>query len=200
MMHAEEPKEPVSSPEDWVILYGDYLFNYSVSRVNDKDMAMDLVQETFLAALGARNTFEGRSSERTWLISILKRKVVDHYRKSYRRKEDALQDSHSSQGISGSPFHQEGKMQGHWMAGRVPHDWKITADKALENEELRIIIAKCVAALPEKWNAVFTLRVIEELASEDVCKELGITASNLWVILHRAKLQLRECIEKNWLK
>ncbi|MBN1598770.1 MAG: sigma-70 family RNA polymerase sigma factor [Bacteroidales bacterium] len=197
-----QPSEPDknTTPEKWVELYGDYLYNYAFSRINKKDLSYDLVQETFLAALSARKSFEGRSSEKTWLTSILKRKIVDHYRKEFRNKEHHIIDKNFSEEKEDLPFYSSGEFQGHWRADRVPKDWHIRADEALENEELRKIIELCISVLPEKWAAVFTLRIIEELASEDVCKELEITASNLWVILHRAKLQLRDCVEKNLLK
>jgi len=199
-MITDTQKEHNFSPENWVELYGDFLYNYAISRVNSSETAFDLVQDTFLAGLSAKGSFEGRSSVKTWLISILKRKIIDYYRKNYRSKEDNILDKNFSEGKEDLPFYSDGEMQGAWRADRTPQDWNIAADKALENDELREIIARCVQALPEKWESVFTLRVIEELASEEVCKELGITASNLWVILHRAKLQLRDCVEKNWLK
>lgn len=187
------------TPTKWVELYGDYLYNYAISRVNNQQVALDLVQDTFLGALSAIESFEGRSSEKTWLISILKRKIIDHYRKSSRSKEEALVDKNFNQDKEDLPFYTEGEMQGFWRADRYPQDWNITAEKAIENKELKAIIERCISDLPEKYAAVFTLRVIEEITSEEVCKELGITASNLWVILHRAKLQLRDCIENNWL-
>lgn len=192
--------ENSAAPENWVKLYGDYLFNYAVSRVNNQQLALDLVQDTFLGALSAIKSFEGRSTEKTWLISILKRKIIDHYRKSSRNKEEALIDKNFNEDKEDLPFYSEGEMQGYWRADRVPQDWNISTDKALENEELKAIIEKCISVLPEKFAAVFTLRVIEEITSDEVCKELGITASNFWVIMHRAKLQLRDCIENNWLK
>lgn len=187
------------SPSKWVELYGDYLFNYAISRVNDQQVALDLVQDTFLGALSALESFEGRSTEKTWLISILKRKIIDYYRKNARSKEDAILDKGFGENKDDLPFYAEGEMQGYWRADRYPQDWNITVDKAIENEELKAIIEKCIAGLPKKYAAVFTLRVIEEISSVEVCKELDITASNLWVILHRAKLQLRDCIENNWL-
>lgn len=196
--HAEASNP--TPPEQWAEVYGDYLFNYAISRLNDKHLALDMVQETFLAALAARERFEGRSSEKTWLISILKRKIIDHYRKNYRNREDTILDKNYHEGKEELPFYADGEMAGHWKADRVPQDWQISAEKALENEELRKIIEACVGALPEKWSAVFVLRVIEEINTDEVCKELNISSSNLWVIIHRAKLQLRDCIEKNWLK
>jgi len=186
-------------PEKWVGLYGDYLYNYAISRVNNVEQAYDLVQDTFLAALNAQSSFEGRSSEKTWLISILKRKIIDYYRKEGRKKEHKLIDKNYHEGKEALPFHTEGDMKGHWIDERTPADWKISADSAIENEELSEILKKCIELLPEKWNSVFVLRMVEELETEEVCKELGITASNLWVILHRSKLQLRDCVEKNWI-
>jgi RNA polymerase sigma-70 factor (TIGR02943 family) len=190
----------IATPVKWVELYGDYLFNYAISRVSNQQVALDLVQDTFLGALSALESFEGRSTEKTWLISILKRKIIDHYRKSSRSKEDQLIDKNFAVDKDDLPFYSEGDMKGYWRADRVPQDWNISSEKALENEELKAIIEQCISGLSEKYAAVFTLRVIEEITSEEVCKELEITASNLWVILHRAKLQLRDCIENNWLK
>ena len=188
-----------TSPEKWVDLYGDYLFSYARSRVNDNEQAYDLVQDTFLAALGARTSFEGRSSEKTWLISILKRKIIDHYRKTGRKKELNLLDRDFGEEKGTLPFYPDGNMEGHWTEERAPSDWRISPEGAVENEELKDVLAKCIGLLPDKWESVFALRVVEEMETEEVCKELDITASNMWVILHRAKLQLRECVEKNWI-
>ena len=188
-----------SSPEKWVDQYGDYLYNYAISRVNDSEQAYDLVQDTFLAALGALSSFEGRSSEKTWLISILKRKIIDHYRKTGRKKEHNLLDKDFMEEEESLPFYRDGNHQGHWTDNRAPSDWRISPDSAVENEELKEVLAKCIGLLPDKWESVFALRVVEGMETEEVCKELDISASNLWVILHRAKLQLRECVEKNWI-
>lgn len=188
-----------TTPEKWVELYGDYLFNYAISRVNDKDQAYDIVQDTFLAALKAQKNFEGRSTEKTWLISILKRKIIDLYRKNSRNKEHKLLDKNFNEGREALPFEADGDNQGHWKNDKTPADWQISPDSAVENEELRDILKNCIGLLPDKWNSVFAMRVVEEMETEEVCKELDITASNLWVILHRAKHQLRECVEKNWI-
>lgn len=194
-----EDKDKVS-PNSWVGLYGDYLYNYTYSRINDSQLAYDLVQDTFLAALSALSSFEGRSTEKTWLFSILKRKIIDYYRKNSRKKELNIIDKNFSEGKENLPFYDSGDMQGSWIEDRTPQDWHISASDSLENEELRNIINKCISVLPAKWASVFTLRMVEELSSDEVCKELEITSSNLWVILHRSKLQLRDCVEKNWLK
>lgn len=179
------------TPEKWVGDHGDYLYNYAYSRVMSKSLAEDLVQDTFVAALKAMHSFQGKSSEITWLISILKRKVIDHYRKSSTTKEIS-----SSEFVK--PFNEDGPMQGHWIMERTPKEWPHELDDVLHREEFRKILEVCLSFLPDNWKAVFILKVIDEINSDEVCKELGCTPSNLWVMLHRARLKLRECIEMKW--
>lgn len=183
------------NPDKWVDLYSDYLYNYAYSRVNSRETALDLVQDTFIAALKGMEKFEGRSTEKTWLVSILKRKTIDHYRKAYRNKETSLNEAITSN----NPFEDSGDLKGNWKQDRTPASWGNDAEKRLENEEFNGVLQECIERLPDKHAAVFTLQVMEEMKSDEVCKELEITSSNLWVILHRARTQLRECIEKNWI-
>lgn len=180
------------NPEQWVEVHGDYLYNYAVSRVRSKETAEDLVQETFISALKAKANFRGESTELTWLMSILKRKVIDFYRKRGASKEVAASNF-------SKPFQGEEGMSGHWIMERAPKDWQKESHSPLREEEFQSIMAMCLEQLPEKWQAVFVLKVMEEIQSDEVCKEIGCSPSNLWVILHRARLKLRECIEKNWL-
>jgi len=107
-------------------------------------------------------------------------------------------DANYHEGKEELPFQSEGIRAGSWKEDRTPQDWGIAPDAAMENDELGNMLLHCMSILPEKWRAVFSLRVVDELDTETVCKELDITSSNLWVILHRAKLQLRECVERNW--
>lgn len=182
-----------TNPSDWVNNHGDYLYNYAYSRVQSKETAEDLVQETFISALKSKDSFRGDSSEVTWLIAILKRKVIDFYRKESRKKETPASQFNS-------PFSESGDYEGHWIMDRVPKDWNIKYDDPMRQTEFLFVLEVCLAALPIKWKSVFVLKVMEEIKSDDVCKEVGCTPSNLWVILHRARLQLRECIETRWLK
>ena len=196
-------KEPVNKnsadtvrldPARWVEVHGDYLYNYAYSRVRSKELAEDLVQDTFIAGLKAGKSFKGKSSEITWLISILKRKVIDHYRKMSTRNEMVSSEF-------ASPFHKEGSDdEGHWILDRAPKHWESELDDPVNRKEFRKILDECLANLPRKWQAVFVLRMVDGINSEKVCKELGCTSSNLWVMLHRARLKLRECIEIKWLK
>ncbi|OFY49077.1 MAG: hypothetical protein A2W85_16630 [Bacteroidetes bacterium GWF2_41_31] len=181
------------TPENWVENHGDFLFNFAYSRVRYRQVAEDLVQECFLSALKSRQHFRGESSERTWLTAILKRKVIDFYRKQT-TKSDSSEDSFSS------PFIKEGPFQGRWLRERSPKPWSPTADEHLNQEEFMGVLKVCLDHLPENWRAIFVLRFIEEMESDEICKELGCSASNLWIIIHRTRLKLRECVEKGWLK
>lgn len=189
----------ILEPRLWVERYGDYLFNFAIVRVNDTAKAEDLVQETFFSGLKGKDNFQGKSSERTWLISILKRKIIDTYRKQYSSKESSLSDY--EQDISDGDFYRsEGPFKGHWLEGKGPHSHSLMPDGEMEQKELATIIQACISRLPPNLAAAFVMKMIDESESEEVCKELGITPSNLWVMLHRARLKMRQCIESKWLK
>lgn len=182
----------------WLERYGDYLFNFAITRVSDAEKAEDLVQETFLAGLKGKKNFQGKSSERTWLISILKRKIIDTYRKRASSKESSLTAFENS--VSDSDFYRtDDPFKGHWLEGKGPHSNSFLPEGEIENEELRRIIEKCIELLPPNLASVFIMKMIDEDPSDEICKELDITSSNLWVILHRARLKLRNCLEINWL-
>ena len=187
-MNQEDSKHTLD-PNKWIDTYADYLFNYAVVRVNNSDIAKDLVQETFFAGLKSAKNFEGKSTERTWLVSILKRKIIDYYRKINSKKGQAEVRMN---------FYDNGDNEGNWIEERVPQSWNNEAEKTIENQELKNQIDHCIEALPEKYAMVFRMKTIQEFETEEICKELNITPSNLWVIIHRARTQLRNCMEKNW--
>jgi len=185
-------------PSSWVENHGDYLFNFAIVRVNDREKAEDLVQETFLAGLKAQDKFQGKSSERTWLISILKRKIIDTYRKKYSSRESSM--TAYEQDLSDGDFYRsEDPFKGHWLEGKGPHSKSLLPEGELEEEELMEIIRFCIKHLPPHLAAAFVMKMIDEADSDEICKELGITTSNLWVMLHRARLKMRSCVESNWL-
>ena len=182
------PKHQID-PNKWISLYSDYLFNFTISRVNDRDLAKDLVQDTFFAGLKSMKNFKGEASERTWLVSILKRKIIDHYRKINSNKGKAeVRMSYNS----------DSESEGDWLEERVADPFDKTAEDTLENEELGNAIYNCLGKLPEKQAEVFRKKTIEGLDTETICNELNITASNLWVIIHRARTAMAACMEKNW--
>ncbi|MFL0065846.1 sigma-70 family RNA polymerase sigma factor [Tenacibaculum maritimum] len=182
-------KKNLLNPGTWVDTYADYLFNYAIARVNNSDIAKDLVQETFFAGLKSAKNFEGKSTERTWLVSILKRKVIDYYRKINSKK---------GQAEVRMSFYDDGDNEGSWIEERVPQSWGNEVEKTIESKELKDQIDRCIDYLPEKYAMVFRMKTIQEFETEEICKELDITPSNLWVIIHRARTQLRKCMEENW--
>ena len=189
-------EERLESPEQWLNLYGNDLYRFALIRVREKHIAEDLVQETLLSALKARGGFDGRSSARTWLISILKRKIIDHYRKSWRTV--SVNDQEKLEREASSFFKSEGRWVGVWRDDLGPKAWGGNPGAELESREFLAVLRVCLAGLPQTLANVFTLRELDELSAEDICKELNITASNLWVSLHRARLRLRNCLERNW--
>lgn len=190
--------EHIVDPQYWVERYGDYLFNYAVVRVNERGKAEDLVQETFLAGLKARDRFRGESTERTWLTSILKRKIIDTYRKKYTSKETSFGE-HEQTVFDGDFYRSEEPFRGHWLEGMGPNSHSLLPEGELEQAELMKFIRLCIENLQPQLAAAFTLKMIDEEDSDTICKELGITSSNLWVMLHRARLRMRDCLEKKWL-
>jgi len=189
---AESKTNSPLRPQDWVDQHGDYLFRYAMLRLNnDTQLAEDLVQETFLAAIKAIATYQGNSAERTWLVSILKNKIIDHYR---RKKSNLFEQSD----FQNEEFINQGEPAGAWKVEFAPQDWGDTPEKAFEQQEFTFIFRKCLAALPQNLAAVFALRELDGLDTDTICKELSISASNVWVILHRARTSLRRCLELNW--
>ncbi len=177
------------NPNKWIDLYSDYLFNYTITRVKDRETAQDLVQETFFAGLKSMKNFKGQASERTWLISILKRKIIDHYRKINSNKGKAEVRMN---------LNFDGENEGDWLEQRVADPYDKTAENNLENTELGLAIHNCISKLPSKQAQVFKMKTLLGYDTETICNELGITASNLWVLIHRARTSLASCMEKNW--
>lgn len=177
------------NPNNWISEYSDYLFNYTISRVNDREMAQDLVSETFLAGLKSMSNFKGEASERTWLISILKRKIIDYYRKI---------NSNKGKAEVRMSYNNEADAEGDWLEERVADPFDKTAEDKLENSELGNAIHECLGKLPQKQADVFKMKTILGYDTETICNDLNITASNLWVIIHRARTALADCMEKNW--
>ena len=181
----------IGNPELWVDNYGDFLYRFALARVKDPSVAEDLVQETFLAALRARENFKRRSSGRTWLIAILKHKIVDHIRKKIR--EPATDKIETLTDMAAPDFDDGGK----WNIR--PNQWAVNPGNIYEQKEFLDVLYHCLAELPERLAEAFVKREMDGLSTEEVCKELGITATNSWVMLYRARMSLRRCLENNWL-
>jgi len=179
------------NPNKWIDLYADYLFNYTITRIDDAELAKDIVQETFFSGLKAMKNYRGDASERTWLVSILKRKIIDQYRKMNSKKGKAEIRVN---------FYEDGDKKGNWLEECVPQTWDNEAEVNIESKELGAAINQCVEALPVKYRTVFKMKTIRNIDTDEICNELDISSSNLWVIIHRARLQLRKCMEDSWFK
>ena len=184
------PDNTLSDPAQWVDLYGNYLYRYALGRLRNADDAENLVQETFLAALKAKDNFAGKSSTRTWMVGILKHKIIDHIRHSYR--ERPVSDIHENEETVNSFFDVVGNPK------QFPSPWTPNPDEILENKEFWVVLHSCLQKLPRINQDAFLLREIEEMPTDLICKVLNITSTNLWVIMHRTRTQIRACLEANW--
>lgn len=178
-----------TDPERWLSEYGDAMFRYALSRLGERARAEDAVQESLLAALAARKTFRGASAEKTWLFGILKHKILDQFRRSAR--EALIEDDDEADALIERAFDASGS----WRLR--PAAWQ-DPESDVERGEFWVMLDHCIGGLPEKLATTIRLVEVDELDSEEACKALGITATNLWVRLHRARLALRECIERSW--
>ena len=182
----------VNDPSLWVDEHGDVLYRYALERVRKHDVAQDLVQETFLAAVRTRDRFRGGSTVRSWLCGILKHKICDYYRK--RGRETAFTDLEFLSDECAEKFVPEG----YWVHMNGPKEWKLEADEVMHRDEFWKAMRDCLSKLPERVATVFMMREMDEVESKEICATLLISESNLWVMLHRARMALRECLAVNW--
>jgi RNA polymerase sigma-70 factor (ECF subfamily) len=169
--------------------YTNDLFAYTLLKVQQREIAEDLVQEAFLSAYQSYGKFEGRSNIKTWLFSILKRKIADHYRSKYRSAAEV------SSGILQEYFDENHR----WKDEFRPQAWS-NENQLLDDPEFAEALKKCFESLPGKWSSAVRLKYLEEHDADGICNQLEITKSNFWQIIHRAKLQLRNCLELKWFK
>lgn len=180
------------SPETWLDEHGSYLYRYALTRTRDEHKAEEAVQETLLAALQARERYAGGAGVRTWLVGILKHKIVDLFRQGCRETPlDGLDDDPDD----GDPFDRLFAADGHWLHGLS--DWG-SPEKSLERSQFLTILQRCLDALPPRLARLFWLREVMEEESDSICQEMTITPNNLWTMLYRARLGLRQCLDKNW--
>jgi RNA polymerase sigma-70 factor (ECF subfamily) len=180
--------------EYWVEKYGDVLFGFAAARVRDRSVAEDLVQETFLGALKSKAAFAGRSNERAWLFGILRNKLVDHYRL---QKREVLFGEDERFLTDESSFIKDGVRRGSWDPRLAPKAWE-TPDESLSKKEFQAVLQKCMSRLPERLGDLFRMREIDAASFEQICEELEISANHASVLLHRARMSLRRCLEVHW--
>jgi RNA polymerase sigma-70 factor (TIGR02943 family) len=178
--------------KSWVTDNSDTLYRYALQRLQDEELCKDIVQEVFLAAWRNLDGFKSEASVKNWLFVILKSKITDHYRKAHTRMEvEAIQQEHNDQ-----TFFDE---DDHWRKGMYPKQWSVDFSNQVEAKEFQHVFRSCGRKLKKIQNMVFVMKYVDGLNSDEICKELELTSSNYWVLLHRAKVQLRACLEKNWM-
>lgn len=173
-------------PEQWVDLHADVLFRYAFARMGDHHMSEELVQQTFLAGLEGFSKFQGKSSVRTWLISILRNKIAGYLR----QRQDETVSSLDPE--SGGDFFERGK----WK--KAPARWSVNPEEEVNKKEFREQFFNCIKRLSPALADAFILHEMDLQESQEVCSELNISDTGLWSRLHRARLNLRHCLEKNW--
>ena len=167
------------------------LLRFAMAQLRDESHAEDCVQETLSAAIQNAERYAGDSSVRTWLIGILKHKILDHFRKASRERIVSLSDEESSLDDFDALF----KQDGHYVAS--PAAWA-DPEQALTQREFFEVLESCMDRLPKNTALVFKMREIMGIEIEEICRELAITANNCWVLLYRARMSLRQCLEQRW--
>jgi RNA polymerase sigma-70 factor (ECF subfamily) len=181
------------TPHDWLNEHGDYLYRFAFARLRDTHLAEDVVQETLLAAIQSQ-AYEGRSAPRTWLTGILKHKIIDSMRKQNREMaSEDLSQTVADEGAVDEFFN----ASGHWTDR--PQPW-LAPDDELKQKQFLLILQRCLDRLPKKLSRLFLMRDIFEDDNQLICKELEISPTNAWVMLYRARMGLRKCLELHWLE
>jgi RNA polymerase sigma-70 factor, ECF subfamily len=168
-----------------------YLLRVAMLQLRDAHLAEDIVQDTMVAALQGEAGFAGKSSLKTWVTGILKHKIVDAIRNKTRGPAFVSFDEECRIDDFDAMFDETG----HWE--NPPADWGQPESQLSQKEFLETLHA-CLEKLPPNTSRVFMMREVMELEADEICKELTITSTNLWVILYRARMGLRKCLEQNW--
>jgi len=191
MPSASEPKVEIAPPETWVDRYGDYLYGYAMSRLRNPDAAADCVQDTLLAGIKNLERFDGSRDIKFWLRGIMRNKIVDQIRKSVREKKVDI-DTEDEELLESFWFKYSG------IATTNPTPWEFDPRRSFDNGEFWEVFEGCLDEVKEPARQAFVLRVLEDQTTEEVCKVLGITPNYLWVLLHRAREQLKVSLHARW--
>ena len=167
------------------------LLRYAMHQLRDPVLAEDVVQETLLAAFDARSAFSGRSAYRSWAVGILKHKIIDATRRQSREQSLTANEEDSEAELIDALFDADGS----WR--QVPADWG-NPEKSFEDSKFWETLERCLELMPARTARAFMMREVMDVTSDEICKELAITPTNLWVMLHRARLSLRECLNIRW--
>jgi RNA polymerase sigma factor (sigma-70 family) len=188
---SEPPKVEIALPETWVDRYGDYLYGYAMSRLHDPEIAADCVQDTFMAGIKALNRFDGSRDIKFWLRGIMSYKIVDKIRQSVKEKRVNIDTV------------DEALLESFWFkysgtATTTPTPWQFNPRKHYDNTEFGEVFDICIRQVKKPERDAFILRVLEDQTTDEVCRAMNISSNYLWVLLHRARLQLKVTLEANW--
>lgn len=190
MSAAEDDKDLIDQPELWLEQYGDYLYRYAILYVRDSAQAEDLVQDTLLSGYRARKSFEGRSTLRTWLTSILRNKIFNHLKRS--RRESPVDLTQEGQYNEDEP----GSRDSFRSLRKMLETWSRTPERDARRKDFMRILEACIAGLPDNLREVLVLQLVEGLSRQEVCEKLGISDGNARVMIHRARERLKTCVRK----
>jgi len=184
-----ESADAKANPHDWLDEHGDYLYRYALSHLHHEDLAADLLQETLLAGLRGYKKFSGNSTVRTWLVGIMKHKIIDHIRKEIRIRnlKDAIEHDPTAYCFSA---------QGHW--GDAPQAWYENPEHLCRNEQFKEVLAHSISLLPRKQQVVFSMREISGHDTATICETCDISIAHCHVLLHRARISLRRSLQDYW--
>lgn len=187
----DPPKVPITPPEKWVELYSDYLYGFAMSRLRNPETAADCVQDTFLAGIKALDRFDGSRDIKFWLRGIMRNKIVDQIRKSVKENKVDI-DSEDETLLESFWFKYSG------IATTNPEPWQFNPRKYYDNTEFWDVFKVCIDSIKDPARQAFVLRVLEDQTTEEVCKIMDISPNYLWVLLHRARQQLKALLEEKW--
>ena len=174
----------------WVDDHSDVLYRFALVRVQNSTIAEDLVQDTFVAALKSIDSFRNQSSPKTWLIGILKHKIMDHFRSQ--KKTISLEET------SFACLNADEESSGPRPQKILVKEWELSPEKIVEELSFRETLQNSLDHLPEQAKQLFLMREISEVESDELCKIFNVTTTNLWVMLYRIRNRLKSCLEKNW--
>lgn len=176
----------------WLAKYGDDMYSWALYKTSSKETAEDLVQDTMISAFKSYEKYKPGSNPKTWLYTILNNKIIDYYRAS-NTKKSVNQSTLQGNKVEDDNF----SINGHWKNATDPL-WANTEEHLLDNPQFLEVLSGCINKLPANWKDVVVGKYIHHKKGSEICKDLGITSSNLWQMAHRAKLQLRTCLDQNW--
>jgi len=179
-----------SSPAEWLDEYGDLMYRYAYLQLRSKEKAEDAVQDALFSAYRARDSFEGKSSVKTWLMTILRNKIIDIVRKDKRDRLVGV-DNYDDPVVNAN-FNSLG-IWSKWL-----NSWGSSPEDLYEHKGFLERVEACMEKLPDNLRQVFILRNVDDLSTDQICEMLDISPNNLWVMLYRGRLRMRECLDKNW--